>query len=64
MSLRIGERIRVDLYGMRFQGMTAAEMRAEGMVVGLAPGVITVRLERDDGGLAEVTVSPGRIERA
>jgi hypothetical protein len=41
----------------------AGDAPAEGMVVGLGPRVITVRLERDDGGLSEVTVSPGRVER-
>ena len=63
MSLEIGQRIQVNLLGMRLVGIRAGSACAEVTVVGLGPGVITVRLERDDGGLSDVTVSPGRIER-
>jgi hypothetical protein len=64
MSLELGQRIQVDLFGMRVAGLHGAAAPVEVTVVGLAPGVVTVQLERDDGGLSEVTVSPGRIERA
>ena len=63
MSLQIGQKIHVDLFGISVGGVGAADAPAEGMVVGLAPGVITVQLERDDGAVLEVTVSPGRIAR-
>jgi len=63
MSLHIGQRIQVDFFGMRVPGLWNAEARGEGTVVGLGPGVITVRVEGEDGRLSEVTVSPGRIER-
>jgi hypothetical protein len=62
-SLEIGQRIQINLFGMRVAGLRAADSPAQGTVVGLGPGVITVRLEREDGALSEVTVSPGRIER-
>jgi hypothetical protein len=48
---------------MRVAGVRAGDAPAEGTVVGLGPGVITVRLQHEDGALSEVTVSPGRIER-
>lgn len=63
MSLEIGQRIHLDLFGMRLAGPLVREHRAAGTVVGLRPGVITVQVEGDDGALAEVTVSLGRIER-
>lgn len=47
----------------RLAGPLVREHRAAGTVVGLGPGGITVQVERDDGALAEVTVSLGRIER-
>ena len=59
MSLQIGQRIHIDLFGLR---VAAFDSRAAGTVVALGPGVITVRLERADGAYADVTVSPGRIE--
>jgi hypothetical protein len=62
MSLEIGQRIHVDLFGMRLAGVRAEDSPAEATVVELGPGVITIRLEHE-GGLSEVTVSPGRIER-
>jgi hypothetical protein len=61
-QLNIGQRVQIDLFGMRLGGRHSWDAPAEGTVVGLGPGVITVRLERD-GGVSEVTVSPGRIER-
>jgi hypothetical protein len=60
--LQIGQRIQIDLFGMRLGDPHRWDAPAEGTVVGLAPGVITVRLE-GYGGASEVTVSPGRIER-
>jgi hypothetical protein len=63
MSLELGQRIQINVFGMRLVGVRAGDSSAEGTVVGLGPGVITVRLEREDGVLSEVTVSPRRIER-
>lgn len=62
-EFEIGQRVQIDVFGMRLTGVRAGESSAEGTVVGLGPGVITVHLQREDGGLSEVTVSPGRIER-
>jgi hypothetical protein len=62
MSLQLGQKIQVDLYGMRFSGLPPGESQAEGTVVQLEPGVIMVRLRRGDGAVSEVTVSPGRIQ--
>lgn len=64
MSLQIGQKVQIDLFGMRMGGLCPGQSHAEGTVVQLEPGVITVRLRRRDGGVADVTVSPGRIERA
>ena len=61
MSLQMGQRVQIDLFGMRLPGVGPC-VRAEGTVVGLDPGVITVRLECECGHLSDVTVSPGRIE--
>jgi hypothetical protein len=61
MSLEVGQRIEINLLGMRLHGLPGG--LAEGTVVALGPGVITVQLVRCDGGLTELTVSPGRIER-
>jgi hypothetical protein len=63
MSLELGQKIEIDLFGMRLSGLPAGDARAEGTIVALGPGVITVQLASYDGGLTEVTVSPGRIER-
>ena len=60
-QLQIGQRVQIDLFGMRL-GALRWDAPAEETVVGLGPGVITVRLERE-GGVSEVTVGPGRIER-
>jgi hypothetical protein len=64
MSLHLGQRIQIDLFGMRVAGLGGDDFPVEGTVVGLAPGAVTVQLSREDGGLSEVTISPGRIERA
>jgi hypothetical protein len=64
MSLQLGQRIQIDLFGMRVAGLGIDGVPVEGTVVGLGPGVVTVQLALDDGGISEVTVSPGRIERA
>jgi hypothetical protein len=62
MSLEIGQRVRLDLFGLRLPG-PGDEHRGEGTVIGLGPGIITVQVERADGALSEVTVSLGRVER-
>ena len=51
----IGERVEVDLFGLRTMGDLH---KASGVIVALAPGTITVRL---DGRHAEVTVGPARL---
>jgi hypothetical protein len=65
MRPRIGERVEVDLFGLRaFQGagadIDAHQSTATGTIVALAPGTITVRL---DGRAGEVTVGPARLVR-
>jgi hypothetical protein len=62
LPINLGERIQVDLFGMRLPGGIDGDA-AEATVVGLGPGVITVRLDRL-GGAPEVTVGPGRVCRA
>jgi hypothetical protein len=62
-SLEIGQRIQLDLFGMRMSGLRSPDSRAAGTVVGLGPGVITVLLDEADGPPSEVTVSLGRVER-
>ena len=63
MSVEIGQRININVFGMRLPGVPVREAWAAGTVVALGPGVITVLVELEDGSLSEVTVSPGRIER-
>ena len=56
-QLYLGEKIQVDLFGLSPQNFGSDLV--EGTVVDLAPGVVTVKLERDD---QEVTVGPRRIQ--
>lgn len=63
MSLQIGQKVRINLIGMRVRDLDMANHRVEATVVGLAPGVITVRFETKTGKPSEITVSPERIER-
>jgi hypothetical protein len=62
-TLAIGQRIQLDLFGMRLPGLRSGDRRGAGTVVGLGPGVITVLLDAGVGPAAEVTVSLGRVER-
>jgi hypothetical protein len=57
MRRAIGERVQVDLFGLRSYG-ESHEPVANGTIVELAPGSITVRL---DGRLDDVTVGPARL---
>ncbi|HXU80776.1 MAG TPA: hypothetical protein VN914_05230 [Polyangia bacterium] len=57
MRRAIGERVQVDLFGLRSFG-DGQEAVATGTIVELAPGSITVRL---DDRHAEVTVGPSRL---
>jgi hypothetical protein len=57
MRRTIGERVEVDLFGLRVIGQHEHAV-ASGTIIGLAPGSITVRL---DGRPAEVTVGPSRL---
>jgi hypothetical protein len=56
---RIGQRVEVDLFGLRPpDGATlTATAVGSGTIVGLAPGTIIVRLDSR----AEVTVGPARL---
>jgi hypothetical protein len=56
MRRAIGERVKVDLFGLRSLG-DGQEPIATGTIVALAPGTITVRLD----GHGEVTVGPVRL---
>jgi hypothetical protein len=58
---RAGQRISIDVSGLRLPGTWPAEPCADGVVVDVAPGVITVRLELGGGEQLDVTVSPRRI---
>jgi ribosome maturation factor RimP len=57
MRRAIGERVEVDLFGLRYVA-DGDDLVATGTIVELAPGSITVRL---DGRHAEVTVGPARL---
>jgi hypothetical protein len=59
--LDVGQRINIDVSGLRLSGGALMQSIAAGVVVDVAPGAITARLELDDGGQLEVTVSPQRI---
>jgi hypothetical protein len=61
MFLEAGQRISVDVSGLWVPGGRPTESCADGVVVAVAPGVITVRLELEDGEHLDVTVSPRRI---
>jgi hypothetical protein len=60
MRRTIGERVEVDLFGLRVIG-TPQHGVATGTIIELAPGSITVRL---DDRTAEVTVGPARLRHA
>jgi hypothetical protein len=53
----IGERVAVDLFGLRLGGDLPDSGVASGTIVALAPGTFVIRL--DDHG--EVTVGPSRL---
>ena len=55
---KIGERVKVDLFGLRTSGALPPFEVASGTIVAVAPGSITVRL---DAHPAEVTVGPARL---
>ena len=61
--VEIGQQVEVDLFGLQFSGSVPKDGRSMATVVGLGPGTIIVRLELDGLPPAEVTVSPGRIQR-
>lgn len=61
MSFEIGQKVEIDLFGLRVPGMDAGEEQAIGTVVALGPGIITVRLETGRSHESEVTISPGRV---
>ena len=55
---QIGDRVEVDLFGLRATGDFPRDSVAGGTIVAVAPGTITVRL---DGRPAEITVGPNRL---
>jgi hypothetical protein len=62
-ATKIGQRVDVDLFGLRLPGGDSPwdAVVASGIVVGIAPGSITVRL--DEHLEAEITVGPARLVR-
>jgi hypothetical protein len=60
MRRKIGERVEVDLFGLRVVGGLQDGV-AVGTIIELAPGSITVRL---DDRPADVTVGPARLRAA
>ena len=60
MFLEPGQKVSLDVSGLRLPGAMQAQPCADGVVVDVAPGVITVRLELEDGEHL-ITVSPRRI---
>ena len=59
MRPTIGQRVEVDLFGLCAPaGALSGATVASGIIVGLAPGTITVRL---DSAGAEVTIGPARL---
>lgn len=60
MRPTIGERVKVDLFGMPTLG-SLQHGTASGTVVALHPGTITVRLDEH---ASEVTVGPARLLQA
>jgi hypothetical protein len=63
MFLEAGQRVNVDVSGLWVPGARLTEPCADGVVVDVAPGVITVRLELEGGEHLDVTISPRRIGR-
>jgi hypothetical protein len=61
MFFETGQRISFDASGLRLPGSRLAEPSADGVVVALAPGAITVRVKLDGGEHLDVTISPRRI---
>jgi hypothetical protein len=62
MRPTIGQRVQVDLFGLRVQGMLDGTTVASGTIVAMAWGTITVRL--DSQTQPEVTVGPARLLRS
>jgi hypothetical protein len=54
----IGERVEVDLFGLRASSTWQISSVASGTIVAVAPGSITVRLDDQPH---EVTVGPARV---
>ena len=54
---QIGERVEVDLFGLRIVGNLPSGT-ASGTIVALAPGSITIQLDDHE---SEVTVGPARV---
>ena len=59
--LEVGQRVNIDVSGLRLSGGALTQSSAAGIVVDVAPGAITAHLELDTGEKLEVTVSPQRI---
>jgi hypothetical protein len=57
----IGQRVEVDLFGLRVEGILDGATVASGTIVAMHWGTITVRL--DSHAQPEVTVGPARLLR-
>jgi hypothetical protein len=57
----IGQKVEIDVFGLRVPGLGSGYEQATGTVVALGPGIITVRLDVGGSHASEVTVSPGRV---
>lgn len=60
--LAVGQRIRIDLVGLRARGRAVGEAQATATVVALVPGAVVVRLSaRRWCEALDVTIGPARI---
>jgi hypothetical protein len=60
-SLQIGQKVEIDVFGLRLSGFAGDENQVTGTIVEMGPGTITVRVEKGAAFASEVTVSPGRL---
>lgn len=58
--LEVGQKIELDVFGLKVAGLRSGADRASGTVVAVGPGTITVRLDGGPEG-HELTVSPNRL---
>jgi hypothetical protein len=58
--LEVGQKIELDVFGLKVAGLRPGTDRASGTVVAVGPGTITVRVEGGPDG-NELTISPNRL---